>query len=224
MIKQPIIGILPVSNYLKTDNPSKDTYIFTNTYLDAIIKSGGIPYLIPLHDDKIIEGTLDNLDGLLLQGGFWVSQAHFDALSYFYDRKLPILGVCLGMQEIAMFSANLENMGKVLTDITTGVNHRPYEMTRDNHDILVHSISISKNSILYDIFKKDSMMVNSLHTHTVSNVGSMFNITAKSNDGLIECIEYNKEDRYIMGVQFHPELNDTLLPVYERFIKECNKK
>lgn len=223
MNHKPIIGILPVSNYFKTDNPSKDTYLFTNTYIDALIKCDGIPYFIPLHNDEIIEGSLDNLDGLFLQGGFWVSQAHFDALSYFYNKKLPILGVCLGMQEIAMFSSNLEEKGRVMSDITTGVNHRPHELTRDNYTTLVHNINIEKDSILFDIFKKDHLMVNSLHTHTVTGTGSMFNITAKSDDGLIECIEYNKDDRYIMGVQFHPELNDDLLPVYKRFVDECKR-
>ena len=52
---KPVIGILATSNYLQTDDTFKDTYRYGNNYIKKIVENGGIPYLIPYVDDKIIE-------------------------------------------------------------------------------------------------------------------------------------------------------------------------
>ena len=221
---KPVIGILATSNYLQTDDTFKDTYRYGNNYIKKIVENGGIPYLIPYVDDKIIEDTLDICDGLLLPGGNRVISTNFDVIDYFYKNNKPMLGICLGMQTLAMYSVNIEQDNKrIIKKIDNGVDHWPTELFRDNNDTLVHSVFIEKDSKLYDIFKQDIIEVNSVHKCTISEVGSKFRVTIKSSDGLIEGIEYNGEDKYIIGVQFHPEVLDQHNILFKEFINKCKK-
>lgn len=79
-----------------------------------------------------------------------------------------------------------------------------------------------KASILADIYKKDSIDVYSLHTKQVVNIGDMFKISARAEDGVIEALEYNLNQNFLLGVQYHPELNDDKL--FKYFLNEVRKR
>jgi putative glutamine amidotransferase len=132
------------------------------------------------------------------------------------------MGICLGMQTIAMYSVNIEEEGKrIIKTIDNGVNHWPIELYRDNVNSLAHKVNIEKGTKLYDIFKVEEMDVNSVHKCTITEVGSKFRVSIKSSDGLIEGIEYNGDDKYIIGVQFHPEVLDQYNNIFKEFINRC---
>ncbi len=220
---KPIIGILATSNYLMTNSTFKDTYSYGNNYIKAIYDSGGIPLLIPFYDEKIIKETLDMCDGLILPGGQRVRPVNFEVIDYFVKQHKPILGICLGMQTLAMYSVNLKKEKRIIKPIDSNQNHWPYELTRDNNDVLAHRVNIVKGSQLYNIFGQETIMVNSGHHNTVSEAGPIFDVTIKSSDGLIEGIEYNKKDNFIIGVQFHPEILPQYSNLFKEFIKNCQK-
>ena len=220
--KKPIIGILPTSNYLQTDDPFKDTYRYGNNYIKRIVDNGGIPYLIPYVNDEVVPDTLDICDGLLLPGGNRVLKVNFDVIDHFYKNNKPMLGICLGMQTLAMYSVNIEEYNKrIIKTIDNGVNHWPKELYRDNINSLAHKVIVENNTKLYDVFKVNEMEVNSIHKCTVTEVGSKFKVSIKSSDGLIEGIEYNGDDKYIIGVQFHPEVLDQYNNIFKEFISKC---
>ena len=220
--RKPIIGILATSNYLQTDDPFKDTYRYGNNYIKRIVANGGIPYLIPYVNDEIIPETLEMCDGLLLPGGNRVIKTNFDVIDYFYKNNKPIIGICLGMQTIAMYSVNVEQDNKrIIRKVDNGVDHWPIELFRDNISSLAHKVIIEKNSKLYDIFKEEEIEVNSVHKCTITEVGSRFKVSIKSSDGLIEGIEYDGDDKYIIGVQFHPEVLDQYNNIFKEFINRC---
>ena len=220
--KKPIIGILPTSNYLQTDDPFKDTYRYGNNYINRIVENGGIPYLIPYVNDEVVPDTLDICDGLLLPGGNRVLKVNFDVIDHFYKNNKPMLGICLGMQTLAMYSVNIEEYNKrIIKTIDNGVNHWPKELYRDNINSLAHKVLLEKDTKLYDIFKVEEMDVNSVHRCTITEVGSKFKVSIKSSDGLIEGIEYNGDDKYIIGVQFHPEVLDQYNNIFKEFISKC---
>ena len=220
--KKPIIGILPTSNYLQTDDPFKDTYRYGNNYIKRIVDNGGIPYLIPYVNDEVVPDTLDICDGLLLPGGNRVLKVNFDVIDHFYKNNKPMLGICLGMQTLAMYSVNIEEYNKrIIKTIDNGVNHWPIELSRDNVSCLAHKVLLEKDTKLYDVFKVNEMEVNSIHKCTVTEVGSKFKVSIKSSDGLIEGIEYNGDDKYIIGVQFHPEVLDQYNNIFKEFISKC---
>ncbi len=219
---KPIIGIFATSNYMLTNDTFQDTYRYGNNYVKKIVECGGIPYFIPLMNEEIIPDTLDICDGLLLPGGNRVRPVSFEIIDYFYKNNKPILGICLGMQTIAMYSVKDEDK-KILKRIDNGVDHHPIELQRENNEDLAHKLLIKENTKLFNIIGTKEVIVNSVHKSTITEVGSEFIISAKSEDGLIEGIEYKENDKFIIGVQFHPEILPQFKNVFDTFIKECTK-
>lgn len=226
MEKKPIIGILPTSNYLVTDDTFADTYRFGNNYIKKIVENGGIPLLIPLNDEKIINESLEMCDGLLLPGGNRVRPVNFEIIDYFYKNNKPILGICLGMQTLAMYSVNLENVEqkRIIKKIDNGIDHWPIELKRENNQDLAHKDFVFKDSKLFKILKREEIMVNSVHKNTITEVGSGFRISALSEDNLIEGIEAKSDDNFVIGVQFHPEILPQFNELFKVFINECCKR
>ena len=222
---KPVIGLMPTSKYKLTDDPVEDGYWFRNIYTNCISEIGGVPLLIPLTDEKVIPEALEMCDGLLLPGGGFVRPVNFEIVDYFYKAKKPMLGICLGMQTLAMYSMKLDGSDKIIMkDVDTGVDHWPKGITREERDFLCHYITIDESSKLFHMMNDEvHPMVNSFHHRTISEVGSIFNIVAKSDDGLIEGIEYKGDDRFIVGVQYHPEHVKLFPRIFEEFIKACRK-
>lgn len=226
MIKQkPVIGILATSNYMVTNDTFKDTYRYGNNYIKKIVENGGVPLLIPLCDENLIEESLDMCDGLILPGGDRVRPVNFDIIDHFYKHKKPMLGICLGMQTLCMYSINIETPNKrIIKLIDNGVDHWPIELTRSNNTSLAHTDYIEENTKLYDIFGKKEIKVNSVHKSTITEVGSILKVSIKSSDGLIEGIEYIDSDRFIIGTQFHPEILPEFNNIFKVFIDKCKNK
>lgn len=223
-MKQVIIGILPTSNYMVTDDTFKDTYRFGNNYIKKILENEALPFLIPLVDEKMIPDALEMCDGLLVPGGSRIRPVDFEIVDYFYKKKKPILGICMGMQLLAMYSVNLKEKKRILKRIDNGFNHWPIELLRSNNTSLVHKDLVVKNSKMYDILNRETIEVNSVHHYTISEVGDLFDVSIVSEDGLIEGIECKDSNYFMMGVQFHPEILPQFNELFKRFIIECKKK
>lgn len=222
-MKKVIIGILGTSEYMKTNDAFYDVYKYSNNYIKKIVENNAVPLLIPLVDDKLIEETLDMCDGLLLPGGSYIKEVNFKVIDYFYQRKKPILGICMGMQTLAMYSVNIENKERkrIIKPIDTGVDHWPIEVIRKNLTTLAHKDYVNEDSLLYKILERKEIIVNSLHHNTITEVGSSFKVVAYSEDNLIEAIEYNGNDRFVLGVQFHPEVLPQYNNIFKAFISRC---
>jgi len=196
----PLIGIASLTN---------DTYVL------AIREAGGIPVVLPNGDgspEKIAE-YLELVDGLLMPGGAdippseWGEEQHpttklLDDDRYLFEKALitewigrtnkPLLGICLGSQWI-----NVAHGGSLIQDIPS-----EFEV---NHRDVTHPVAIEADSKLGKIFGETSFDVNSLHHQAVRDVGDGLRAVAKSPDGIIEATETTDPDRFLIGVQWHPE-------------------
>ncbi len=187
----------------KLDIDSND---FLGTRLDIfdIFKDLNIITIgIPITNDfKQIEAAVKFCDGIILSGGFYNSLNDYKLIKYLYEKNIPTLGICLGMQGMAMaFNGELEE--KV-----------------DGHNSLnkyVHNITINKNSLLYKIIEKETIQVNSRHNFAIPKTN--FLVNALSDDNIIEGIE-DQNKKFFLGVQWHPEtLNDEdSLKLFKYFI------
>ena len=225
--RRPVIGI--TGNY--GDGQAK----LCDKYYEAIIKAGGVPVIIPPVSDKnVIICTLDRIDGLLLSGGsdynpLWAGEEPVTGLhginavrdlpellitQLAYNRQIPILGICRGIQTLAMALG-----GRVEQDIHADglIKHSQDADTSEP----THSVSVDNDSLLYDIYGSERLYVNSLHHQAVAEGGDKFRVTARSTDGIIEAIE-STEHKFILGVQWHPEWLEDGRPIFERFIQEAS--
>lgn len=225
---QPLIGI--TGNFTDGDVSLRDKYY------QQIISAGGTPIIIPPVANKhVIINTLEHLDGLLLSGGgdynpLWAGEEPSPMLHCInaerdlpellitrlaYNRQIPILGICRGIQTLAMALD-----GKVEQDIKRNniIKHSQdaarYEQT--------HSITLHKGTILHALYHNDSLFVNSFHHQAVASTGSRFRVAATAPDGIIEAIESN-EYKPILGVQWHPEWLDEGLPLFQWLVDEAKR-
>ncbi len=135
----------------------------------------------------------------------------------FYKTDKPIFGICRGMQFI-----NVCLGGSVYQDITD----KQTEIHKDNHKLFnnYHGLKISKSSLLYDVFKKDEITVNSTHHQAVKTLGKNIKAVAESHDGFVEAYE-SIEHPFCVGVQWHPEhvfrKDEMQKKLIETFVEKC---
>lgn len=190
-----IIGIIPSTLGFNTNNPFDDKYYVQNSYIEKISKIG-IPLIIPPTNLSINENQLDLCDAFLIIGGKNVNKYHFEVIEYAIKTNKKLLGICLGMQVIGMYSNNDYNE-ETLYKIN---DHYHDNITHENKELLVHELRVNPNSKLSKLIGT-KLLVNSIHNYALKYITPPFKVVGKYND-IIEAIEYKN----IIGVQFHPEL------------------
>ena len=225
---KPLIGI--TANYADGDASLRDRYY------TQIADAGGVPVIIPpLADKDIIINTLDNIDALLLTGGadhnpLWSGQQPHPALHNINqardlpellatrlacNRQMPILGICRGMQTIAIALG-----GEVCQDIPHTPKLIKHSQEADRTEP-THSVDIEPASALHGIFGTDRMFVNSFHHQAVTSPGKGMRITATAPDGTAEAMESTCH-KPVIGVQWHPEwMGADGLPLFRWLVDEA---
>ncbi len=211
-----------------------------NSFAELIIKAGGVPLILPQVDNEVVlDGYMDILDGLLLVGGSDISPFYYgegpdrylesttpkrDKVEFYIlekaiAKKIPILGVCRGMQLI-----NIHFGGDLYQDIYSQIDYALNHSDRDRKGIMYfHEINIEKDSDLHDVFGS-KLMVNTFHHQAIKKLAEGFKTTALSPDGLIEAMEY-EEGQFIMAIQFHPEFpehNKDFKNIFKFFVEKLN--
>ncbi len=206
----PVIGITP---YIKREH---NWYYLNRLYTRAIESQKGVPIILAYNEYPAYYINL--IDGLLLAGGGDIDPSFYGEVSSGSEKpyrerdefeiaiiklalkkSMPILGICRGAQLI-----NVALGGSLYQDLNTNITHDQKTIGL-NKDELYHSIKIEKDSIMYEIFKSNSIHVNSFHHQGLKKMGSGLRPTAFAEDGTIEAIESTNEKQFILGVQFHPE-------------------
>lgn len=224
--QRPLIGV--TGNFADGDTRLRDRYY------ESVVRAGGVPVIIPpVADKNVIINTLDSIDGLLLSGGgdinpLWCGEEPEQALhsinstrdeaelltvSLAYNRQIPMLGICRGIQTLAVALG-----GEVDQDINTARERRQkaggdaaeasapvIKHSQDaDRDEPTHSIEITEGSTLYSIFNTRRLFVNSFHHQAVRSGGPRLRISATAPDGVVEAVE-SSEFKQVVGVQWHPE-------------------
>lgn len=203
---------------------NENTFYLRRWYAEAISAMGGVPVLIPLIPDRSVLSVLvERLDGLLLSG----SNSDVDPLLYdeeplprlgtviperdetdmlllelAEERALPVLAICFGMQ-----SLNVSRGGTLIQDIESQLEHALKHEQGSAYYRPSHSITIETGSLLHALAGGDSVRVNSSHHQALGDVGSNLRVTARAHDGVIEAVEDTRPGRFVLGVQWHPEIN-----------------
>ena len=228
-LQMPVIGI--------TGNYGDLTCKLGRGYYQSVVEAGGVPVIIPpLADRHVIINTLSRIDGLILSGGgdynpLWAGEepspllhginqerdnAELLIARLAYNRQIPILGICRGIQTLAIALG-----GKVKQDISD-VATMKHSQDADRSEP-THSVTIEPDSTLAEIYKSDlsTLYVNSFHHQAVSDSGTKFRVVATAPDGVIEAME-SSEYKPILGVQWHPECMESGLPLFQWLVGEAS--
>lgn len=205
-------------------NEDENKFSMNNNLRKAVIECGGIVLGIAPTNNKVTYNDsyssiddensdmitlLKMCDGIIFQGGNDFYEYDRQVLEYCIKNDIPSLGICLGMQLMASYKE----------DCLEDVLDHYYPL-----DDYVHDVEIIKDSKLYSIVKTDIIRVNSRHKMSVKNSG-IYKVCAKSFDGVIEAIEYDK-NTFNMGVQWHVEdllFDDKNKRIFEHFMYEVLK-
>ncbi len=244
---KPLIGI--TCNFIVANMASSTTTshmpsmanVISETYVKAVEKAGGIPVIIPTTEDMdLVTAMIDRLDGVIISGGVDV-----DSWKYNHRPAATLGEICPVRDDLEIFIANyvIEKTNKPLLGICRGVQvmnvaaggtlHQDlqsdgYEKHALNiypRDYLSHGITIQPNSTLSEIYGDNTIRVNSFHHQAVRQVAPTYVAVAHSEDGVIEAIEHEKcnEGRFIIGVQWHPEIltkYDFQMKLFDEFINK----
>lgn len=222
---RPTIGI--TANHEGIDATLREAYC------KQVVRAGGVPVIIPpINDADVIAGALDSIDALILSGGgdynpLWCGEqpepglhninATRDAAELMitrlaFNRHIPMLGICRGMQTLAMTLG-----GHVCQDMKAPQIKHSQDADREE---ATHTVELTDGSILSTLYNSTTIAVNSFHHQAVDNVGDRFHVTALSPDNVIEAME-SSEFEDIIGVQWHPEwLGDDGLPLFRWLVEK----
>ena len=212
--------------------PPKLEVALATLYHEAIERAGGIPVIVPLLRPEAIAALLDRVDGICLPGGPDLQPSAYGeephpqlgpteprvdavelALARAADRrKLPILGICRGMQLL-----NVARGGTLHQHLPDVVGDHLEHRQPDHGSVTTHHIEAAAHSRLRATLGGPKIEVNSFHHQAVRTLGDDLVATAWAEDGTIEAIEEPGE-RLVLGVQWHAEGLRAHDPLFELLI------
>ncbi len=233
---KPVIGIT-------TDIEGESKNVLYNTNVQAIIRAGGLPIIIPTGVEQDVKQLATLLDGLLLTGGgdidpmLYGEEPHKNLDDVSPRRDLieivlaqemiksnkPILGICRGLQII-----NIAMNGNMYQDIYSQREETLLQHSQKaswHHSS--HYVQVKAGTLLETITKSEKIKVNSFHHQAVKDVLHPLTISGVASDGTIEAIESTEHD-FVLGVQWHPEslaeIEDKVsVDIFEQFLKKCKE-
>ncbi|MFC0529652.1 gamma-glutamyl-gamma-aminobutyrate hydrolase family protein [Phytohabitans kaempferiae] len=189
--------------------------LLPHSYVRAVEAAGGRAVVLP--PDPESAEVLRVLDGLVLAGGPDVDAARYgepagpltdsrperDAGEFpLVEADLPILGVCRGMQLLAVAYGG--RLHQHLPVVVGHDGHRPEPGVYGSH-----GARFAPGSLIGAIMGGDGV-VNSYHHQGVADAGRL-TVTGWAEDGTIEAVE-DPERPFLLGVQWHPEADGDVRP------------
>ncbi len=208
MTSRPRIGLT-----LDADD-ARALYELKASYVDAVLAAGGLPILLP-HAMEAAGAYLALLDGLVVTGGaFDVPPELYgeartkacgpakpertaferDLLEAALAARLPVLGVCGGMQLL-----NVVRGGTLYQDLASAGLPSHERPGPQGHDLVV-----VPGTHLAALLGTGALAANSTHHQAVRDPGAGVLVSARAPDGIVEAIEL-PDLPFAIGVQWHPE-------------------
>jgi len=219
---RPIIGLTTYREQAAWGVWDQPADLLPVMYADAVARAGGVPVLLPpaTDDPDAASAAVARLDGLVVSGGADVDphrygeEPHARTASWRVDRdawelallnaaaaaELPTLGVCRGMQVMAVAAGG--TLDQHTPDVVGHEEHSP-----GGAEFGAVEVSAMRSSLLHSILGPASIVHCHHHQSVRSHPGYV--AVAHAADGTLEAMELpGSEDggRFCLGVQWHPEM------------------
>ena len=243
-LKSPknIIKIGLIGKYLEIQDSYKsilESLIHSGTYYDTkveveMINSEFLNY-------KNVDSKLNNLSGVIVAPGFGERgiEGKITAVNYVRKNDIPFFGICFGMQmAVIEHSRNVLGLSTAnSTEIDRDTKY-PVISIMDNQKKIINKggtmrlgswrCDLKKGSLAYSVYRKNQIFERHRHRYEYNNdymkkledsglVATGINPDTK----LVEIIE-NINNKWFIGVQYHPEFKSTVLnphPLFKSFMK-----
>ncbi|NLG57295.1 MAG: gamma-glutamyl-gamma-aminobutyrate hydrolase family protein [Clostridiales bacterium] len=192
-------------------------------YISAVLRAGALPLIFPIlplghaQYEGFIDAMVRSVDAIIFTGG-----PDFDPVIYGQEKHpgcgnihperdevdlllaraaikagKPILGICRGLQLI-----NVAMGGTLYQDLAAQLGF-PAER-HQSKERSAHEVKLEEDTLLRRITGVNAFSVNSRHHQAIERVGEGLRISARSEDGVIEAVEF--ESGYPgLALQWHPE-------------------
>ena len=217
MSHAPVIGLSAYSESAQWAVWHAPAVLLPAAYVQQVAAVGGIPVLLPPLPG--VAQTVSQLDGLILTGGGDIAPgrygesphprttrvsvpreaAELELLDAALDARLPVLGICRGMQLL-----NVARGGTLRQHLPEDSGHAPEPGTYGSHPVRL-APGTRLASILGDGAGVD---VPTAHHQAVDTLGDGLVATAWAQDGIVEAVELDGSGSpFVVAVQWHPEVS-----------------
>jgi putative glutamine amidotransferase len=221
---------IALSSCLLHEDPARDIFKgkalqFTEQKMaHAVWRGGGLPIpLLDLREREALIAALDGVDGLILQGGADVAPSNYGeqplrpewagdpvrdrfeiaAVEIALELGKPVLGICRGHQVL-----NVALGGSLFQDINHQVEDSLVHRDWHRYEVIEHGVELERDSWLAWVFGTTSLLTNTVHHQAIKQVAPELGVSARAPDGIIEAVERIDDERWVVGVQWHPEWLD----------------
>ncbi|KAF2961220.1 CTP synthase [Fervidobacterium sp. 2310opik-2] len=229
-----------IGKYLGTDDAYKS--IIESIFLSGVQK----PVVVDAQeleelDDNGVAQKLSTFDALIIPGGFGRRgiEGKIKAIKYARENKKPILGICLGMQLMAIeFARNVMGLkGANSTEFDESTPYPVVNMMEEQKKIMnlggtmrlgAQKMRVLKGTKLYNIYNQEEVFERHRHRYEVDTErfsemfkrpgeeGYKFVISGESE--FLEAIEIEGHPFFI-GVQYHPEYKSKVGQPHQIFLE-----
>ncbi|CAN5123027.1 gamma-glutamyl-gamma-aminobutyrate hydrolase family protein [soil metagenome] len=214
-MNRPLIGLSTYREQARWGVWDASADLLPSQYAVAVERAGAVPVLLPPQDPSAAAAVVARLDGLVISGGADVEPARYGAephartavwredrdawelalLEAADGRALPVLGVCRGMQVMAVHRGGA--LAQHIPDLVGHDDHLP--RAGSYGDIEVQTSPGSRlRSLVGDRHEVGC------HHHQSVRAHPGYLPAALSSDGTLEAMEA-AGDRFEVAVQWHPE-------------------
>lgn len=225
-----------------------DSYISINNALEHAAAHQGYKVelkMINITERTNLEKELEDCNGILLTPGFGerAVEGMIHSAEFAMEKKIPFLGICFGAQlfyvafcrkYLGLKDANSTEINPITPYPVVDILESQKEVSEKGGTMRLgaQKIIIEPNTRLYNAYKQKEIFERFRHrfhiierfiTEEAKQKGML--VSSRDETGkIINSIELNRKDHWIVGTQFHPEFKSRPYkpsPIYSDFIKAC---
>ena len=190
-------------------------------------------------------GQLDDVDGVLVPGGFGIRgiEGMITAAQFARENKIPYFGICLGMQmAVVEYARNICSLAKAnSSEFDSQTPYPVIDLLPEQRDVKDKGASmrlgaypcvVSPDSFAFAAYGQKEISERHRHRYEFNNdykkilTDKGLQITGASPDGRLAEIVEIKDHPWFLGCQFHPEFKSRPTkphPLFSKFIEAALK-